>query len=103
MVINENELCQQLPKTEQIQKIQQLIFEFIDTLLKIKEIPGVLNIYFISHITDIYVVTSEDDVTLSDKIIEKFAQWEATYHIFPELHIINKNEKFYIPNGASEI
>ena len=49
---------------------------------------------------DIFVVTEFDDIDLSEKILGKFAQWEAAYKIFPELHIINKDEKFYIPSGS---
>ena len=106
MAIIEDELKNQLAtksELEQQQFIRKLLFEFFDTLCKIKQLKGVSEIYFIDCVTDIFVVTSVDDVDLSDKIIQKFAQWEATYHIFPELHIITKEECYFIPNGALKI
>ncbi|MBR1942394.1 hypothetical protein IJ843_01510 [bacterium] len=47
------------------------------------------------------LLTQKDDVDISEKIMEQFAMWETSYSIFPELHIINENEKFYIPSGAN--
>lgn len=83
------------------QDVPPLLFEFIDTLLKIRKFDRVIEVCFAKQMTDIYVVTEEDDVDLSEKIMKKFAGWEASYMLFPELHIINKDEKFYIPDGAN--
>ena len=80
------------------EKIMQMMFEFFDTLKKIKHLNGVTDISIVGY--DIYVVTEKDDVDLIDDITTKFAQWEATYHIFPELHTITKEEMFYIQSGA---
>lgn len=82
------------------EQIPMVMFEFYDTLNKIKELSEVLNIFFTKNIADIYVVLKKDDVELAENIMERFAQWEASYKVFPELHIINQDEKFYIPNGS---
>ena len=71
--------------------------------MKIKKIDKVLDVCFSPKLTDIYVVTEEDDVDTSEQIMEEFATWESSYKVFPELHIINDNEKFYIPAGASSL
>lgn len=97
-----------LTKTDEInncdnisrKEIPSIVFEFMDTLLKIKNIGNVIKICFLPEISDIYVVTTSDDLDLNEQIMETFAQWEASYKIFPEVHIINENEEFYIPNGA---
>ena len=85
--------------------IKRVIFDIDNTLIPWKEeyyneIKNVLEVHCSKKMSDIFVVTEEDDIDLSEKILNKFAQWEATYHIFPELHIINKSEKFYIPTGS---
>ena len=82
------------------EQIPAVMFEFFDTLNKIKNLTSVLEVCFTQKMADIYVVLEKDDVDLSEHIMESFAQWEATYKVFPELHIINKDEKFYIPNGS---
>jgi hypothetical protein len=82
------------------QEVPLIIYEFLDTLLKIRKIETVLGVHFAQKMSDIYVVTEKDDVDLSENIMEKFATWEASYKVFPELHIINKEETFYIPDGA---
>lgn len=81
-------------------EIPSIVFEFMDTLLKIKNIKNVVKICFLPEISDIFVVTTSDDIDLNEKIMETFSQWEACYKIFPELHIINEDEEFYIPDGA---
>ena len=83
-------------------EVQKLMFEFIDTLQKIKNMTDVTSVH-IAELVDVFVVVKEDNVSLSEKIMEKFAEWEAQYKIFPELHIINKDEKFYIPSGSYAI
>lgn len=82
------------------EQIPAIMFEFFDTLTKIKKLKNVLEVSFTHMMADIYVVIEKDDVDLSEHIMESFAQWEANYKVFPELHIINKDEKFYIPNGS---
>lgn len=82
------------------EQIPAVMFEFFDTLNKIKKLKNVLEVSFTHMMSDIYVVIEKDDVDLSEHIMESFAQWEATYKVFPELHIINKDERFYIPNGS---
>ncbi|MBS5801484.1 MAG: hypothetical protein KIC80_00520 [Brachyspira sp.] len=82
------------------EEIPSIVFEFMDTLLKIKHIENVVKICFLPGISDIFVVTTSDDIDLNEKIMETFSQWEACYKIFPELHIINEEEEFYIPDGA---
>lgn len=84
-------------------EVQKLMFEFFDTLQKIKNMANVISVHIADKLVDVFVVVKEDDVSLSENIMEKFAEWEAQYKIFPELHIINKNEKFYIPSGSYAI
>lgn len=88
-------------KNEPINEVPAFVYEFIDTIIKIKNLDKVLEVCFPKKMSDIYVVTEEDDVELAEKIMKKFAAWESSYKVFPELHIINKNEKFYIPDGAN--
>ena len=83
------------------QEIPIILYEFLDTLLKIRKINDVVNVCFVKELTDIYVITARNDADLSEHIMEKFAMWEASYKIFPELHIIDQEEMFYIPEGAS--
>ena len=97
-MIKQEERKDNLVSTEEIPSI---IYEFLDTLMKIKKIDKVINVCFVHKLTDIYVVTKEDDVNISEQIMEEFATWESSYKVFPELHIINNNEQFYIPVGAS--
>lgn len=99
MAIDEKELKKTIDNVSR-DEIPAIMYEFYDTLNKIKKIKNVLEVHCSKKISDIFVVTEEDDIDLSEKILNKFAQWEATYHIFPELHIINKSEKFYIPTGS---
>lgn len=87
--------------SRQEQEKMKMVFEFTDTLLKIKQLDGVKNIYIVDY--DIYVITADDNVDLMDNITTRFAEWEATYHIFPELHTITENEMFYIQSGAKII
>lgn len=87
--------------SRQEQEKMKMVFEFTDTLWKIKQLDGVKNIYIVDY--DIYVVTVDDNVDLMDNITTRFAEWEATYHIFPELHTITENEMFYIQSGAKII
>ncbi len=81
-------------------EIPVIMFEFIDTLLKIKKISSVVKVC-VSAMSDIYVITENDDIDVNEKIMKIFAQWETNYRIFPELHIINESEQFYIPSGAN--
>ena len=80
-----------------------LLFEFADTLAKIKSLEIVSKICFTKMVSDIYIVTKKENLDENEKIIKLFAQWESTYKIFPEVHIISEEEEFYIPQGASRI
>lgn len=95
----------ELKATDRVERseIPVILFDFFDTLLKIKKVENVKDIYFAKKMTDIYVVTEVDDVDMSETIMNKFALWESSYQVFPELHIINKDETFYIPAGATLI
>lgn len=99
MTTEEKELKKALDNVSR-DEIPALMYEFYDTLSKIKKIKNVLEVHCSKKMHDIFVVTEFDDVDLSEKILSKFAQWESAYRIFPELHIINKDEKFYIPSGS---
>lgn len=99
MAIDEKELKNALDNVSR-DEVPAIMYEFYDTLSKIKKIKNVLEVHCSKKMSDIFVVTEHDDVDLSEKILAKFAQWEAAYRIFPELHIINKDEKFYIPTGS---
>lgn len=101
MTLMEKDLTTKECVSRQEQEKMKMVFEFTDTLLKIKQLDGVKNIYIVDY--DIYVVTADDDVDLMDNITTRFAEWEATYHIFPELHTITENEMFYIQSGAKII
>ena len=90
-------------KYQPTNEVPAFVYEFIDTIVKIKNLDKVLEVCFPKKMSDIYVVTEEDDVELAETIMKKFAAWESSYKVFPELHIINKNEKFYIPDGANSI
>lgn len=81
-------------------EIPVIMFEFYDTLNKIKNLKSVMEVCFTQKIADIYVVLEKDNVELAEHIMEKFAEWESSYKVFPELHIINQDEKFYIPKGS---
>ncbi len=99
MALEEKELKKAIDNVSR-DEILAIMYEFYDTLSKIKKIKNVLEVHCSRKMSDIFVVTELDDIDLSEKIMGKFSQWEATYRIFPELHIINKNEKFYIPSGS---
>ncbi len=81
-------------------KFTIIMFEFLDTLNKIKELKNVKGVYFTKDFIDIYVLLEKEDVDLAEFIMEKFSLWEASYKLFPEFHIINKDERFYIPSGS---
>lgn len=97
MATEEKELIQ---NTINRNEFFQTAYELLDTILKIKKIENVNSLYISNGMTDIYVVTEYDDVDTSENIMEQFANWEVSYKMFPELHVINKNETFYIPAGA---
>lgn len=80
--------------------IPVIIFDFYCTLSKIKKMEKVIKISCSEKLTDIFIVLENDDIEMSEKIIDEFAQWEADYKVFPELHVINQNELFYIPAGS---
>lgn len=85
------------------ENIKAQIYEFLDTLIKIKSIENVTSVHFTKRLSDIYVVTKKEDLDINEKIIKLFTQWESTYKIFPELHMISEDELFYIPQGAKSI
>ena len=95
-----NEKTEYIEKTVEREQIPVILFDFFDTLSKIKQLEKVIKICFTNKMADIYVLLENDDIDLADYIMGKFAQWETAYKVFPELHIINKDEEFYIPTGS---
>lgn len=95
-----NDKTEFMEKTVERDEIPVILFDFFDTLRKIKQLENVIKVCFTDKMADIYILLENDDIDLSEYIMERFAQWETAYKVFPELHIINKNEEFYIPTGS---
>lgn len=92
--MNENET-----NTIKRSEIKPMIFEFLDALFKIRNLDNVESVHFVNH-EDVFVFTDNEDLDLEENIINKFAQWEMDYKIFPELHILTKDQKYLLPEGA---
>lgn len=87
-------------ESEFCSNISTIVFDFLYTLKKISEFENVVKVALSDQHRDIFIVLEQDNEDLSEEIMQTFAKWECDYKSFPELHIINKDETFYIPSGA---
>lgn len=101
-MINEDDLEQEfLCSPEKQYKFKSVAFDFLDTLFRIKKIKGVIKVCVDTEkFQEVFVVIEKDDAELMDTVTTEFAKWEAEYHIFPELHVINEDEMYYVPTNA---
>lgn len=82
---------------------QKMLVDLFHAIDKVKKIDQVIEIGMYSgdsrDVFHLYITVEKETIKTNDEILKNLISWEEDYLVFPEVHIVEKNDKKYIPKG----